>query len=363
MAGAGGSGGGGPPDAGGAGPSSDYLEKMKAFFQSHGCTPEIAATMAPALNEMLDSVRGNVEESVNKKAAAQKRKRDEERAQAGLSPSAREKKLRQEAMAKERKRLRREEKKEEKRQHLPVLALNAAGGALPASYEILRSNLQQVLRANFKIHETWRERTEEQKHHVRQQLKARFKNGASMSDAFLNKKISTSLSDKRNHQREKIRDYLCGLKDRAQAIKEKGCPAHLNQDAWTAWLDDELKMRAWLRRQSYQEELEDLRRQKTLGIMPADQDEETLMRKLQRAKDALDAIGQPPAILTSAVERVSCRPTVTHRLGQGGRGRFKSAFVSSLTSPPSSLISSLLLVPQVSLGECPRFRCFVLAYT
>lgn len=59
--------------------------------------------------------------------------------------------------------------------------------------------------------------------HMREQVKSCFRDGAYLNDIMLSEKISRSLSDRRNHEKEKIRKYLAALKTPVVAVKEKGC--------------------------------------------------------------------------------------------------------------------------------------------
>lgn len=78
---------------------------------------------------------------------------------------------------------------------------------------------------------------------IREQVKERFKNGASIDvEKFLNKRIYASLSDMRNHRRDKLRKYLAKRAMDAKAVKKEGCPDMLSPDEWAAWLEEELSI-------------------------------------------------------------------------------------------------------------------------
>jgi len=98
---------------------------------------------------------------------------------------------------------------------------------------------------------------EEDKHRVREQVKDCFRNGSFLDDRWLNRKISLSLNDRRNHVREKMRTYLINSKDSPQVIREKGCPAEFDAECWAAWIEDELKVRAWANRRHWQIEIQE----------------------------------------------------------------------------------------------------------
>lgn len=80
-------------------------------------------------------------------------------------------------------------------------------------------------------------------------MKESFKNRAYLDDKFLNNRISASLSDMQNHQREKIRKYLAERPMDAELVKEQGCPDVLSPHERATRLKEELVVRAWQRKE------------------------------------------------------------------------------------------------------------------
>ena len=196
--GAGGSGGRGSEEAaGGSG---------GALFGGEGLERQLKETLGEKFNvpsELKDNLAAYISNLVSEvgkgtavAAAAEQRRKDEEkrkkkeerRKQASatpveqLSPSARERRLRKQNRE-ELKQLREAEKiKEEKRKQMPMIVLNATGGMEPNSYYLFKSELQQIIKANFKLHEKWsvkangQRRSEEERAHVIEHVHDRFQN-------------------------------------------------------------------------------------------------------------------------------------------------------------------------------------------
>lgn len=101
-----------------------------------------------------------------------------------------------------------------------------------SSYYVFKSNLQQVVRANFQLHEIWATsndvtRSEEEKSRIIAQVQDRFQNGPQVPISYIFNAISKSLKDKQNHERTRIRQYFHSTTIdlmTAHDIKKKGCP-------------------------------------------------------------------------------------------------------------------------------------------
>jgi hypothetical protein len=248
-------------DGGEAGPSQTMEQRLAEVFKSlGGASGAEASQAATLLQRMVEETRQTVlaesEKRFEARLAAEreklkekKRKRREEKQQPTpeetLTPRAREKKLRREARAVERQRAEEERKREADRALRPKLVLNPGGAPEPKSYRLFRSQLGQIMRANFRITEYWATKSEQEKFQIREQVKDRFNNGHFLDDRFLNKRISLSLNDRRNHMREKMRNYLLDSPGQTpEELKAGDCPGGLDPDGWAAWLDAELSIRA-----------------------------------------------------------------------------------------------------------------------
>lgn len=198
-------------------------------------------------------VREEAEKAWAARAEAAKEEKREEREESEQRARVRErrlflpgreklKKLRKEARLAERERIAEEKKRAEERALRPTLAINAGGAPLARSYNLFRSQLRQVVRFNFHVIDYWGKIHETKKQHLRDQMKEHFSNGHFLDDKFLNQRIALSLSDRRNHVRENMRNYLKANLDSVEVIKEKGCPDTIPPEAWEAWLDIELQV-------------------------------------------------------------------------------------------------------------------------
>lgn len=155
---------------------------------------EIRENVAAYINTLVAEVGRGAAVAAAAEARRQdeekRKKREERRNQKSaipveqLSPGARERRLRKQNRE-ELKRLKEVEKlKEEKRKQMPMIVLNAAGGVEPSSYYLFKSELQQIIKANFRLTEKWtvkadgQRRTEEERAHVIEQVRDRFQNGS-----------------------------------------------------------------------------------------------------------------------------------------------------------------------------------------
>lgn len=338
MVGEGGSGGGDR----GAGPSRPYDELLKELFVVRaGLSVEDAERVVPLLQTLIDASKLEAEKAAAAAIAREKeekRKRKEAKrsnvdAEEALSPRKRERKLRREAREAEKARVEELRRKEAERAQRPELALSSGGSPLPRSYNLFRSQFKQVVRANLGPLDYWGKK-EAEKFRIREQIKERFKNGAYIDDKFLNKRISASLSHVQNHQREKFRKYLAERPIDAEVVREQGCPDVLSPDEWAAWLEDELAVRAWQKVEQFELEISLAEQKRKVG---EDVDILPLKQKLEEWQKQAKILGDPPAAIVAALERVQERPAVTHRMGQGGSNRLKAEFVSGPLPPPQLL--------------------------
>jgi hypothetical protein len=81
---------------------------------------------------------------------------------------------------------------------------------------------------------------EERKHPIREQVQDHFRNGVGIAEDFLNKSISQAMSDKRNHGRQQLRNYLNDSPLPCEEIKAKGCPEGVTEEQWNFFLEEEL---------------------------------------------------------------------------------------------------------------------------
>ncbi|CAM6082609.1 unnamed protein product [Calypogeia fissa] len=312
--------GGGAGGGDGAGPSRDFSEVTKEVFRRQaGLSAADAEKVVPLLQGLIDS---STQAAIREAEAAfiarlglekEKKRKKEKQGKLGeleetLSPQKREKKLRRDARLAERQRLEEEKRKAEDRAKRPKLHMNAGGAPLPKSYNLFCSQLGQVLRSNFGPVDFWNTKKEEDKFRVREQLKECFSNGHFLDD----------------------RKYLMDSKQDDEVIKEKGPPDEMDPQAWAAWIDDELQVRAWRNRKQSKRKLQEASEKLAAG-------QQVDVAKLQQKFDECDAkykaTGEPPANIKAAIKRVGKRPKVTYRMGQGGSYRLKAQFEREFGRP------------------------------
>lgn len=223
---------------------------------------------------------------------------------------------------------------------MPLIDLSEALRVEPSSYYLFKSNLQQVVKANFEVHEQWSvaadgtRRSDAEKNRIIAQVQDRFCNGTSIPGSYISSAISKSLTDKRNHQRTRIQQYLATPKMRmetAEEIQRVGCPTtgNIDQGCWHSMIVEELQMRAWTNARRLKSEVKALQAQETA---------EPEMLSIAIGKKAMcdrviAKLGKPPKKLRLGAKRAMKRGNApTHRLGQGGTRKLQAEFVSVLLS-------------------------------
>lgn len=348
---------------GDGGPSRSYGDIMAALFREKvGLSAEDALKAALLTQGLIDTThkaaqtdaeqqfQRRLDEERQKTKKRKGREDDREGALESLSPRAKEKSLRKEARAAERQRIQEEKKKAEERAKRPKLPLNEGGAPLARGYRLFRSQLGQILRSHYGPMDYWGKKKQDERFRIREQIKERFLNGSFLDDRFLNKKISLSLADMRNHVREKMRKYLADCSLDVEVIRAGGCPAgEIPEDAWSAWLEEELQVRAWQAKRRWKAEIAEAEKMIGQGEVV---NTDSLHQKLAEAEANLAKIGKPPSKLRKALKRVARRPKVTHRMGQGGSQRLKAEFVSAPS--PSSPCHAFLRSAAFHLPNHPR---------
>ncbi len=292
------------------------------------------------------SVKRTASSSVELYKEGERKKREEKKRKASipleeLTPVAREKALRK-LQKEQQKTLRAAEKeREERRKRMPMLDLTDAGAPCPSSYFEFKTNLQQVLKANFRKWEMWsrtgdgKPRSEEEKSRIIEQVRDRFRNGARIATKVLVDRISNSLTDKRNHQRQQIREYLtsgAAFMLTPEELRERGPPSDgkIDKECWDRWLDEEIQMKYWIKRENTLAEQEKLKGLHAENPSPETEEKLNLLAtKIAMLSRSLTKHGDPPRVLTNAWHRARKRGShATHHLGQGGTRRFRGEFVS-----------------------------------
>ena len=335
------SGGDGVGGSGGAGPSGQFTnpnipEAVRLLVESlgpnSGNTEEYQKKLAEILGKVQDSANQAAREEL-KRQQEEKKKRKEEKRKAKemgeeLTPKAREKRARKVYREEERKRREEEKKEEEHRKTLPVCEITEGGNIGPKSYVIFKNALGQVMRQTCRLSQPWLLKTDKERENIKRNMRMYFRNGATIPDGLLRRRISTSLRDKRNHEREKIRSHLAsheGMK--LDFVGDWPRPTLIDESCWNDWRLQELQMRAYLQRERMQSKL------KSPNL--SEENVTNAKKWLERWEKDLEDYGLPPKELIAAKERAKARladpkKKLSH-LGQGGSHRLEADFVSFLT--------------------------------
>jgi hypothetical protein len=346
---------------------------VETMMSKFGLERDKAITMAAFVSTMCEQTAQKSTTEATKRIEEERRKEKEEKKRKAaipleqLSPVARERVLVKKQKEELKAARRAEKEREKKREAMPLLDLTPAGAPASGSYFEFRSNLAMVIKANFQRWECWattgdgKPRTEEDKQRVIEQVRDRWRNGARISAKVISDRIRDSLTDKRNHQRELMRKYLAS-KDvmmlTPEEIREKGPPSDgkINGECWARWIDEEIQMKYWLKKNQLTEDIKAQELQ--LSKEPSIDGEEKLVElrmRLSVTNRLASKVGNPPHKLIVGIARARARGTAaTHRLGQGGGRRFRGDFVRAFHQLILLLLPSHppLLPPRLLPGQC-----------
>lgn len=301
-----------------------------------GFNPGQSAFLAGMMSKYASGLRQNLQQEYEAKAQAEKaeklaKKQAKKAKKSGtgpdpeLTPKGLEKHLRAKARQVEKRKREDEDRRDKAREKQPKLFLNEYGVPEPKSWSLFRTGVKAVINNVFTLSEQWGKMKEDRKNQIREQLRDKFKNGASLAPDFVNKKLSKAMSDKRNNERMPLRAYLDQNCNEAEAIIAAGRPDHILEDTWTYLVEEELQLRAYYEQKEYESSIGHYEKLETLTACQVIE-----MNSWKKWKEEAAALGDPPKKLIDAKARVASRPKVTHRMGQGGAWRLQSAFVSRL---------------------------------
>lgn len=163
--------------------SSHLLNTLTEKFKvgasdADGLARFIATMLEKSASDSAAAARVAIEQE---QELEKRRKKDERRSQPveSMSPRAREKELKRQHKDNMKKARAEEKEREKKRRTMPLLDLSEVGRVEPSSYYLFKSNLQQVVKANFQLHEMWAtsggvKRSEEEKSRIIAQVQDRF---------------------------------------------------------------------------------------------------------------------------------------------------------------------------------------------